>query len=116
MICQLLIDSQTLKHYPVPFRGRYRAKLCSWVCADDKKTEEFLVKVYSSTFRVPYGTQTSSLIVPSFAMQGIMQLHAPEFVIESYGTIDIELSLAAGTCTGVLDFALLTLDLEPLDE
>lgn len=116
MILQLLIDQLATKNYPVALKGRYRAKVCGFDYRDSAGNgQHFVIRVQSNTFRVVNGTYSSALIFSNVPDHG-RTYEAPELDIEAYGYMDLTLDMVAGSGIGTLSFAILTLDLEPLDE
>ena len=116
MIVQFLLDQNDTKYYPTSLKGRYRARLCSFVYRDSAGNgQNFLIKVSSSCFRTESAAFGGDSLLFSNHIDHGTPFSAPEFIIDVNGAMDLTLSMAAGTGIGTLTYAVLTLDVEHLD-
>lgn len=117
MIVQILIDQLASKNYVTGLKGRYLAKVCSFDYRDSAGGgQHFVLRLRSNTFNTESGTYGPNALLFSNQPDHGRVFDAPKFIIEAYGSVDLALDMVAGTGIGTLSFAILTLDVEPIQE
>jgi len=111
-----LATSLARENYPVNLKGKYKARFCGVDYHDSAGNgQDFIIRCRSSNFAALAGTFGANAILFANHPDLGRTYDAPEFVIEAYGSVDLEFDMVAGSGIGTLSFILLTFEVEELE-